>query len=261
VPLIDGPEGALEVLVTGRGDPVTVFAHGLASSVDETRPFGSGVRGSRVFFHFRGHGATFAPPTPWTYAGLQADLMSVVSRYDARRALGVSLGAGAVLGAAWAAPDVFERLVFVLPSTIDLPRHDVAVRRMEQTAELVDRHDLEALAAALVADQPAGVRGRPDVRVWAGRQARRLAGTSVARALRELPSQHPLPAGADLSRISCPVLVLGQEDDAAHPARLARELADRLPDGRVRVFDGDGLLWGHRAEVREVVSSFLNSAG
>ncbi len=54
--------GPLEVLVAGRGEPVTVFAHGLASaSIDETRPFGSGVRGSRVFLHFRGHGATVGP--------------------------------------------------------------------------------------------------------------------------------------------------------------------------------------------------------
>ena len=47
--------------MTGPGEPVTVFAHGLAGSIDETRPFGSGVRGSRVFLHFRGHGATSAP--------------------------------------------------------------------------------------------------------------------------------------------------------------------------------------------------------
>lgn len=259
--LIAGPEGPLEVLVSGSGVPATVFAHGLASSIDETRPFGSGVRGSRVFLHFRGHGATLGPETPWTYAALQTELLSVVSRYDARRGLGVSLGAGVLLRAAWNDPAAFERLVFVLPSTIDRPRHDLAVRRMEGMARLVEERDLEALAAALVAEQPAAVRERPDVAVWAGRQARRLSDTSVARALRELPSQHPLPRGADLSRITCPVLVVGQDDDDAHPAALARELAARLPGASVRVFDGVGLVWGHRTELRSLISTFLNSPG
>ena len=37
VPLIEGPDGPLEVLVTGSGEPVTVFAHGLAGSIDETQ--------------------------------------------------------------------------------------------------------------------------------------------------------------------------------------------------------------------------------
>ena len=128
-------------------------------------------------------------------------------------------------------------------------------------ARLVEERDLEALAAALVAEQPAAVRERPDVAVWAGRQARRLSDTSVARALRELPSQHPLPRGADLSRITCPVLVVGQDDDDAHPAALARELAARLPGASVRVFDGDGLVWGHRTELRSLISTFLNSPG
>jgi hypothetical protein len=50
--------GDVEVLVTGSGSPVTVFGHGLAGSIAETRPFGSGVRGTRAFLHFRGHGAT-----------------------------------------------------------------------------------------------------------------------------------------------------------------------------------------------------------
>ena len=59
--LLDGPDGALEVLTTGSGLPSTVFAHGLAGSIETTRPFGSGVTGSRTFFHFRGHGASGRP--------------------------------------------------------------------------------------------------------------------------------------------------------------------------------------------------------
>jgi pimeloyl-ACP methyl ester carboxylesterase len=259
VPLIDGPDGPLEVRVTGSGEPVTVFAHGLAGSIDETRPFGSGVRGSRVFLHFRGHGSSYAPATLWTYDSVKAELMAVVTAYAARRALGVSLGAGAILRAAYESPESFERLVLVLPGALDRPRDDDATRRMQEMARLVESRDVDALTAALVADQPIGAQARPDVRVWAGRQARRLAGSNVARALLDLPPQHPLDPPADLSGVTCPVLVVGQEDDPAHPAGLAREIAERLPDARLRIFDGDGLVWAHRRELLELVGTFLNA--
>jgi pimeloyl-ACP methyl ester carboxylesterase len=258
MPLVEGPDGPLEVLVTGSGDPVTVFAHGLAGSIDETRPFGSGVIGSRVFLHFRGHGASYAPDTTWTYESVANDLMAVVEAYGARRALGVSLGAGAIMRAAWESPGSFDRLVLVLPGALDRPRHGPAITRMSRMARLVETGDLEGLAAALVEDQPVGAQSRADVRVWAGRRARRLAGTNVAHALLDLPSRFPLDPPADLSVVTCPVLVVGQEGDGAHPADLAREIAGRLPDARLRIFDADGLVWAHRAELRELVSTFLN---
>jgi pimeloyl-ACP methyl ester carboxylesterase len=258
VPLVDGPAGPLEVLVTGRGEPVTIFAHGLAGSIDETRPFGSGVHGTRVFLHFRGHGASHAPETGWTYESVKAELMSLVDRFGARRALGVSLGAGAILRAAAQSPAAFDRLVLVLPGALDQPRSDQAIQRMQRMAELVQHGDLDGLAEALVAEQPAGARSRPDVRIWAERRARRLASSNVTQALFDLPPQFPLDTAADLEVITCPVLVLGQEGDGAHPVSLAREIAGALPRGQLRVFDADGLVWAHRAELRELISGFLN---
>ena len=94
--LLDGPDGALEVLTTGSGLPSTVFAHGLAGSIETTRPFGSGVSGSRTFFHFRGHGASAAPESDWTYAALAGELEAVAGHVRATQALGVSMGAGAL---------------------------------------------------------------------------------------------------------------------------------------------------------------------
>jgi pimeloyl-ACP methyl ester carboxylesterase len=258
--LIEGPDGPLEVLATGSGQPVTVFAHGLAGSIAETRPFGSGVRGTRVFLHFRGHGESYAPDSTWTYESVKTELMTVATTYGARRALGVSLGAGAVMRAACESPGEFDRFVLVLPGALDRPRDDPAIRRMRRMAELVEAGDLDGLTAALVADQPSGAQSRPDVRVWAGRQARRLAGSNVAHALVDLPPRFPLDASADLSVVTCPVLVVGQEGDGAHPVSLAREIAERFPDARLRIFDADGLVWAHRAEVRELISSFLNQA-
>ncbi|MEN3309940.1 MAG: 3-oxoadipate enol-lactonase, partial [Micromonosporaceae bacterium] len=114
--LLATPHGAdLEYLRTGHGEPVTVFAHGLGNGIADTRPLGSGVPGTRVFFQFRGHGRSRAPGVRWTYADLAADLAAVAGATGATRALGVSLGAAALCRLVAGAPGRFERLVFVLP--------------------------------------------------------------------------------------------------------------------------------------------------
>ncbi|MET0422462.1 MAG: alpha/beta fold hydrolase, partial [Actinoplanes sp.] len=86
----------LERLVTGVGVPVTVFAHGLAGDIAGTRPLASAVAGRRVFFHFRGHGRSDAPPGPWSFGDLAQDLRAVADQTGATRALGVSMGSAAL---------------------------------------------------------------------------------------------------------------------------------------------------------------------
>ena len=94
--VVPTPHGVmLERLVTGAGEPVTVFAHGLGSGIAETRPLGSAVPGRKVFFQFRGHGRSATPPGPWTYADLARDLRAIADLSGATQALGVSLGASA----------------------------------------------------------------------------------------------------------------------------------------------------------------------
>jgi len=258
VPLLPVGDARIEYLLTGSGAPATVFAHGLAGSIPETRPFGSGVAGSRAFLHFRGHGASTAPDSPWTYDALAAEARAVADHVGADRALGVSLGAGALLRVVAAEPGRFARLVLVLPATIDRPRADPAVLRMQRMADHVERGEVDAVAELLVAEQPAAARSRPDVRVWAERQAQRLAGSSVARALRELPSLHPLADRSELARVECPVLVVAQRDDEAHPVEIAEELAEGFPYAQLKVFDAGGVLWTHRRALRELIGGFLS---
>jgi pimeloyl-ACP methyl ester carboxylesterase len=116
--LLDGPNGQIDWLATGSGDPVTIFAHGLAASIAQTRPLASGVPGTRVFLSFRGHGATTTPDpktSPWTYATLADELRAVADDTNATRALGLSMGSHALLSLVATTPDRFQRLVFVLP--------------------------------------------------------------------------------------------------------------------------------------------------
>jgi pimeloyl-ACP methyl ester carboxylesterase len=125
-------------------------------------------------------------------------------------------------------------------------------------AALVDARDVPGLADILVAEQPAGVRDRPDVRVWAEGRARMLAGTAVSSALREIAAQVPIRDVIPLAAVVAPALVIAQQGDEAHPVGVAERLADALGNARLHVFDADGALWTHRRELRALVAGFLN---
>jgi pimeloyl-ACP methyl ester carboxylesterase len=117
---------SLHVESHGTGTPVAVFAGGLGASIAETRVFGSGVPGTRVFYDVRGHGRSDTPADgDWSYDAIARDLRAVADATGATRALGVSMGAAALLRVLCETPDRFERHVLVLPAILDTPRADV----------------------------------------------------------------------------------------------------------------------------------------
>lgn len=256
--LIEGPHGPLEVLVNGEGGPVTLFAHGLAGSIAETRPFGSGVSGTRVFMHFRGHGRSSALDTPFSYAELAEEALAVQERFAATRALGVSLGAGALLRAATRAPDRFERLALLIPATVDRARTGVSVGRVDAMAEMAEAGNVEGLTDLLLAEQPAELAERRVVRMWARQQAERFVVPELTAVMRQVPVSYPIADADELRRLTMPILVVGQDGDEAHPSWVARELADALPDAELEIFPPGGVVWTHRARLREVLTHFLN---
>jgi pimeloyl-ACP methyl ester carboxylesterase len=256
--LLDGPAGSLELITTGSGLPATVFAHGLTGSIQTTRPFGSGVSGSRTFLQFRGHGGSSATETPWTYPSLANELRAVADQVGATQALGVSMGAGALCSLLARTPLRFEKLVFVMPAVLDRPRTDDALERLVEMARCVDSGDIEALTACLLEGEHASVRTQPAVQLWFRRQAEAMVGTPVSPALRALPTAVPLTDHRVLAGVIAPALVIAQEDDPAHPVWVAERLAASLPDARLVVMAPGGLLWRHRAVMRDLIGGFLS---
>lgn len=256
--LLPTPEGSLEYLCTGSGDPTTVFAHGLAGSIDTTRPFGSAVSGTRAFFHFRGHGASSSPESPWTYAALAAELRAVAGHVGARRALGVSMGAGALCHLLEQEPGRFDRIVMVIPAVLDTPRTDGALDRLLRMGEFAQDRDVDAVFDLMLEEQPEPMRGRPAVRTWCRTQAETIVRTDVSRALRTIPHEVAMDDRQALRGIHVPVLVLAQEDDPAHPVSVAEEIGRLTPDATVKVLPPGGILWSHRATVRTLVGEFLS---
>lgn len=258
--LLPGPSGELEVLTVGRGEPHSLFVHGLGGSIQTTRPYATKVVGTRTFMHLRGHGASEVPTGSWGYAELASDIWTVADAVRADRALGISAEAGALLAGLSRHPDRFARLVLVVPAVLDQPRDDAAMESFAALADEVSAGDLEAVAASLLRARPAPARSDPAVVAWSREQAGVLVATGapLVTTLRTLPGQTALTDRAALEHVRCPVLVLGQEGDDAHPEQVAREVAESLPEATLHLVGPDGIMWGHRRETRDLVGEFLS---
>ncbi|MGC4877174.1 alpha/beta fold hydrolase [Micromonospora sp. DT43] len=257
--LVATPHGVeLERLVTGTGDPVTVFAHGLGNGIATTRPFGSGVTGRRVFFQFRGHGRSEAPAGPWTYLDLARDLRAIADLGGASRAFGASLGAGALCSLLAESPERFEKLVFFLPAVLDQPRGPVAHGRITALLEAVESGEASAVADVVSLELPAAVRNTPAGWAYLRQRLDQLLRDGLADGLATLAEQAPLRDASALAAVTAPALVIGCAGDDLHPVEVAEQLAAALPRATLHVYDRPGVLWSERADLRERISGFLN---
>ena len=243
-------------LVTGAGPPVTVVAHGLGGSVADTRPLVGAVTGTRVFPCARGHGGTPLGEGPHDYASLGRDLESVADAHGATQAMGVSMGAGALLSLLARRPDRFERVVLLLPTAVDRPRADDAVPGL---ADALDAGDDAGVAAAVARELPEDLHDVPGVRGYlAARAAHLRSSPGLATLARALPAAVPVTDRGALAAVTAEVLLLAQEDDAVHPAQVARDLAAVLPRTRLVVFAQAGAAVRERARLRALVGAFLS---
>jgi pimeloyl-ACP methyl ester carboxylesterase len=244
----------VEVSVVGSGLPVTVFAHGLGGSSVETRPLAVRTGGTRVLLTFRCHGASDAIEGGWTYDDLADDLAEVADAFGATRAVGLSLGAGALLRLLSRTPDRFERIAFVLPAALDESRDDLATARLLRLGEALVAGDEEHVVRMLLEEVPLQVRGRGGVRILVDRRARQMLGSTP-----------PYPRGADaplrdltaLPGVTAPALVIAQADDPLHPAAVASRLAGVLPHAELLLLQPGGVFWTETRRVQDALATHL----
>ncbi|MEU4421122.1 alpha/beta fold hydrolase [Actinoplanes sp. NPDC024001] len=253
------PSGVrVEQLVTGIGEPVTVFAHGLAGDISGTRPLGSGVAGRRVFFHFRGHGRSDVPPGPWSFADLTAELRGVADLAGATRALGVSMGAAALCRLLGETPERFERVVLYLPAVLDGKRPAVAVDRLERLLASVESGEAAMIADAVESELPPAVRNTPAGWSYLRQRVEQLQRDGLAVELGSLWERPALEDESLLRAYRGRALVIGCLGDEVHPVTWAERLAELLPGAELEVFDRPSVLWNSRRELRDRISDFLN---
>jgi 3-oxoadipate enol-lactonase len=258
--MLTTPHGVdLEYLVTGSGEPVTVFAHGLGNGIADTRPLGSAVNGRRVFFQFRGHGRSSAPEGRWTYADLARDLRAVADLTGATRALGVSLGAGALGRTLADDPRRFDRVVFYLPAALDKPRGKAVRERLMSLLAAIETGDAGEVASVLAQEIPANLRNTPTGWAYLRQRVEQLMNDGLAPGLASLPDEIPVEDRTALEDVTADALVIGCRGDELHPASVAEELADVLPKSSIHIYDRPGVLWTQRGDLRDRIAGFLNA--
>ncbi len=122
-----------------------------------------------------------------TYADLAAGLLAVADHVDATRALGVSMGAGALTRLAVGEPHRFERLVFYLPAVLDRPRSPQTRAHLATMAAALG--DPVLLTDLVSAEIPAAVRQAPAARHYMAERVERLRRPEIGRSLRALADQ------------------------------------------------------------------------
>ncbi|MCW2712957.1 MAG: alpha/beta hydrolase [Frankiales bacterium] len=251
-----GRVGGVEYTVLGEGGPVTVFAHGLGGTAAETRPLALRAPGTRVLLSFRGHGGSDALEDGWDYDLLAEDLLAVADHVGATGCVGLSLGCGALLRVLRDDPDRFERLVLVMPAAVDSARADGATLRLKDLGSAIDRGDVDAVTALLMAEVPVALRDRRAIPLLLARQARALVSRPAPVPRRP---DRPLEDRALLRRVLSPTLVIGQDADLLHPLSLAREVADLMPGARLLALPQGGVFWTATAQAQTAIAQHLES--
>ncbi|MFS8098102.1 esterase FrsA [Lentzea alba] len=205
---------------------MTLVAHGLGATPGEARIPASGLPGTRVVVTLPSHGeAPDAPPGYWDYGRIAADLATV----SADHAIGVSLGAGALVRLLSLEPDRFQRVALLLPAVLDQPRPAFTLQQLS---------DLTVGPPAYVAE-------------------RRAALTRLAGAAEQLPGQVAVTDASVLASASIPVLVIGAVGDPLHPEDVAKATAAAFPQSDLWLIDSPSPMITHRAEVRHRLVDFF----
>ncbi|GLY53911.1 hypothetical protein Lesp01_75670 [Lentzea sp. NBRC 102530] len=210
----------------GSGSPVTLVAHGLGATPGEARIPASGLPGTRVVVTLPSHGAApDAPPGYWDYGTIAADLATV----EAPHAVGVSLGAGALVRLMSLEPDRFSRVALLLPAVLDEPR------------------------AAFTLQQLSDLTVGPPIYVAERREALRRLEAAAA----QLPGQVAVSDASLLGAVSTEVLVIGAVGDPLHPESVAKATAAAFPYGELWLIDSPSPMITHRNDIRHRLVSFF----
>lgn len=250
----------LHVEVDGEGDPVMVLAHGITNSCRELAMLTPFVPGTKVRFCFRGHGHSSSPESGYRFADFARDLRAVADAYDARIAIGTSLGAGAIGTIVQDEPDRFDRIVLLLPAGLDVEfQHKELILR---TVEIMESSASKEEAIERIMAEPARVANyarAPWQRDIDHQMLSELNMVGIPRAIREVLGDWPLRDRNDLAKVKAPTLIVARKGDVIHPAEVAEILAGIMPNAEVLMFEDGEDLYASVPTIIARVAQFLQS--
>ena len=257
MPEVRNGDVSLHVEVDGSGEPITVLAHGLTNSCRELAPFTPSLSGTAVRFCFRGHGHSSAPPSGYRFADLASDLDVVARSYGACNAVGTSMGAGAIMSLLEHDPARFDRIVMLLPASLDVPFRDP--ERFDAIADLLEAYPREEAIARILEMSGARYERAPwlrefDLALWQDMNT-----VGVARAIREVTRDVSISDRELLRKVEAPVLLICREGDTIHPAELGVMLRDLFQNAELITLASEEELISSIPTLVERVRSFLEA--
>jgi pimeloyl-ACP methyl ester carboxylesterase len=258
MPEVRNGDVTLHVEVDGAGDPVTVFAHGLTNSCRELAPFTPSLAGTAVRFCFRGHGHSSAPDHGYRFADLASDLDAGARAFGARNAVGTSMGAGAIMSLLEHDPARFERIVMLLPASLDLPFRNP--ERFDGIADLLESYPKQEAIERILEASRERYEAAPwlrelDLLLWEDMNP-----VGVARAIREVVRDVSISDRELLRKVEAPVLMICREGDSIHPAALGRILDELFSNSELVTLASEEELIASIPMLVERVRAFLEGA-
>lgn len=220
--VIEGPEDA----------PVLLFASSLGTTHAMWAPQAEALRDEvRVLrYDHRGHGASEAPPGPYTIDDLAGDALALLDELEIERVtfVGLSIGGAVAVTAALRAPERFERLVLCSTAAHFPPPEQWAERAATVRAQGVEAVADAALERWLTPDAPHELRDRLRAMLLA---TPREGYAACCEALGGYDARGRLGA------LPMPVLAIAGAGDPTTPPAALGAIVDEVPDGRLHVIE------------------------
>lgn len=216
---VAGPEGA----------PWITFLNSIASNLAMWEAQVAALsRTHRVLcFDARGHGQSDAPPPPYSFDALTADVVALWDALgiDRSHVVGLSLGGMIAVGLALQAP---ARMTSVTIANSTMEKSDAFVKSWDDRIALARDRGIEAVVEPTLARwlTPAFVSRQPAI---ADAVRDMIRGTSVAGFIGAAAALKTLDYRKDLGRIDLPALFIAGSDDIACPAANVRADAALVP--------------------------------
>ena len=280
--LINGRRVAYEIFGDPTGKPVLII-HGAWGGPSSTLWNGPRVRWQvptdglkLIYYDRRCAGLSQYDAEPFTLKDLANDAVDVLDYLNLDRAAVIATSAGGPIGMRLALdhPDRVDSLVLLntgaslmssTPSGVD-PEDPFVADRLETVAKrlaLLDLLDAEGIEAAVAVSEDEWRSPpeppEPDPAMEPFREHRRRALLSLSEdelarlalgALLNMRAQREVDLAGELSRITCPTLIVHGDADTTVPLAYGQALAARVPHAELSVLSGEGhgLIANQRAQ-------------
>jgi pimeloyl-ACP methyl ester carboxylesterase len=225
--------------IAGSG-PVVVWQHGLGAPLSQPiAVFPADVAVTRISLGCRGHQQSdLGDPDKLSMATFADDVLALLDHLTIDRVVaigGISLGAGIALRIAALYPQRTMSLILARPAWVDRPSLETQGLYV-RAGEFLQAHG-RAGEAMLAADPlfAALLHTSPDnAKSLLGYFHRPRPETTIA-LLSRLPKDSPGVSMTQIKNIAMKTLVIGNDEDVAHPLTYARELAAAIPEAELSV--------------------------